>query len=95
MGRVDRETLNLIERQARLGATDALLQLGLAYSTGLGTPVNLVVAHKWFNLAALKGASEARVLRAQLSHEMNAVQIADAQRQAREWLRAKPIPRTA
>jgi TPR repeat protein len=33
---------------------DALFELGLTYSTGRsGIPVDLVEAHKWFNLAAL------------------------------------------
>jgi len=48
--------------------------------------VDYVAAHKWFNLAAMKGVNEARAWRAQLSREMSAVQIAEAQRQAREWL---------
>jgi uncharacterized protein len=88
MGQIDRNALSHFETEARLGAADALFRLGLAYSTGHGAPVDLVVAHKWFNLAALRGAEEARTWRSQLAQEMSSVQIADAQRQAREWLRA-------
>ena len=74
------------ETEARSGRPDALYSLGLAYSTGQGVSVDYVAAHKWFNLAAMKGVNEARAWRAQLSREMSAVQIAEAQRQAREWL---------
>lgn len=79
-------TLRDFEAIARKGSPDALYNLGLAYSTGQGAPANYVTAHKWFNLAAMKGVNEARVWRAQLSHEMSPAQIAEAQRQAREWL---------
>ena len=41
---------------ASRGDVDALFELGVTYSTGRGgTPVDLVEAHKWFNLAALSG----------------------------------------
>ncbi len=80
------EALMNYETEARGGRSDALYSLGLAYSTGQGVVVDYVAAHKWFNLAAMKGVDEARAWRAQLSREMSAVQIAEAQRQAREWL---------
>ena len=88
MGQIDRDALNHFETEARLGAADALFQLGLAYSTGQGAPIDFVVAHKWFNLAAMRGTEEARTWRTQIALEMSPGQIADAQRQAREWLRA-------
>jgi TPR repeat protein len=59
----------------------------VAYSTGTGgTEVDLVEAHKWFNLAALNGSSEAQSCRAEIAEEMSAREIAEAQRQARAWL---------
>jgi hypothetical protein len=67
---------------------EALYNLGLAYSTGQAVDVDYVAAHKWFNLAALKGVLQARSWREQISVEMSSDQIAEAQRQAREWLRA-------
>jgi TPR repeat protein len=88
MGSVDYEALKLFESEARNGRVEALYNLGLAYSTGNGVAVDYIAAHKWFNLAAMKGVDEARSWRAQISREMSAVQIAEAQRQAREWLRA-------
>ena len=86
MACVDFDSLTQFESEARNGRVDALYNLGLAYSTGQGVRQDYVAAHKWFNLAAMKGVDEARTWRAQLSREMNAGQIAEAQRQAREWL---------
>jgi hypothetical protein len=48
--------------------------------------VDFVAAHKWFNLAALRGSDEAKSWRASIAKEMNTGQIAEAQRLAREWL---------
>jgi hypothetical protein len=86
---IEADALTLFESEARNGRGDALYNLGLAYSTGQGVSVDFVAAHKWFNLAALKGVNEARTWRAQISREMSAGQIAEAQRQAREWLRMR------
>ena len=72
---------------AAQGDIAALYDLGVAYSTGShGAPCDLVEAHKWFNLAALKGHEEASWCRADISDEMTAREIAEAQRRAREWL---------
>lgn len=86
MAHIDCDALEQFETAARKGQVDALYNLGLAYSTGQGVSVDYVAAHKWFNLAALKGVQEALRWRAQISSEMSANQIAEAQRQAREWL---------
>ena len=48
--------------------------------------LDLVSAHKWFNLAAMRGNDDAKRYRVEIAHEMSKTQIADAQRQAREWL---------
>jgi len=45
-----------------------------------------VTAHKWFNLAAMKGSNEARTCRSELAAEVSAAEIAEGQRQARGWL---------
>jgi TPR repeat protein len=88
MAYLDVTALAQFEAEARRGRIEALYNLGLAYSTGQGVAVDYIAAHKWFNLAAMKGFDEARSWRAQLSREMTAGDIAEAQRQAREWLRA-------
>ena len=69
-------------------SADALYDLGIACASGRSAPADLVSAHKWFNLAAMKGVNEARKWRAQISSEMSAEEIAEAQRQARKWLAA-------
>ena len=72
---------------AARGDPDALYELGVAYSTGThGIDVDLVEAHKWFNLAALNGSELGQQCRAEISEEMTAREIAEAQRQARAWL---------
>jgi hypothetical protein len=86
MACIDIDALSQYETDAKQGRADALYNLGLAYSTGQGVGVDFVAAHKWFNLAALKGMELAKSWRAQISSEMNASQIAEAQRLAREWL---------
>lgn len=72
---------------AAAGETDACYDLGVAYSTGShGVAADLTEAHKWFNLAAVAGHDEAAWCRADVSDEMTAREIAEAQRRAREWL---------
>jgi uncharacterized protein len=74
---------------AAAGDCDALFDLGVVTSTGShGVPCDLIEAHKWFNLAAVRGHEEAALCRAEISEDMTAREIAEAQRRAREWLRA-------
>lgn len=74
---------------AAQGDISAYYDLGVAYSTGShGADCDLVEAHKWFNLAAVHGHSEAAMCRADISEEMTAREIAEAQRRAREWIAA-------
>jgi TPR repeat protein len=61
--------------------------LGLVYSTGREVAADLIAAHKWFNLAAVKGNREAAQYRQEVAREMSATEVAEAQRAAREWLR--------
>ena len=86
MACIDVDSLAQYERDAREGRADALYNLGLAYSTGQGVGVDMIAAHKWFNLAAVRGVEAAKNWRNQLAAEMNSVQIAEAQKLAREWL---------
>ena len=73
--------------EAADGSIDALYDLGVAFSTGShGIVCDLIEAHKWFNIAASKGHEEAAWCRADVSEEMTAREIAEAQRMAREWL---------
>ena len=81
---------------AERGDVDALYELGVTYSTGRGVaPVDLIEAHKWFNLAALNGSTRGQQCRAEIALEMTAREIAEAQRQARAWLAATGYGRRA
>jgi uncharacterized protein len=72
---------------AARGDAGAYFDLGVAFSTGSGgVDVDLIQAHKWFNLAALGGNREGQLCRADVSAEMSRDEIAEAQRQARAWL---------
>ena len=74
---------------AAQGDENAYFDLGVVFSTGShGATCDLVEAHKWFNLAASQGHEEAAACRAEVSDEMTAREIAEAQRRAREWLSA-------
>lgn len=68
---------------------EEMYRLGLEASTGGECgELDLITAHKWFNLAAMQGNLEARAYRAELANEMTSEEIAEAQRQAREYLAA-------
>ncbi len=87
MARMDFSSRDTIEYAAQGGQPDALFELGLIYCSGRDVDVNLVEAHKWFNLAAIRGNEEAKHYRLELSREMAKTDIAKAQKLAREWLR--------
>lgn len=65
---------------------DVLFELGLMYATGRDCEIDLVAAHKWLNIAALKGCERAAALRAELSATMSKPDLARALREAREWI---------
>jgi hypothetical protein len=73
-------------------ASDMLFELGMMYSIGRDAPVDLVAAHKWFNLAAMEGNIDAIRLRREIAGQMSDVDIATAQRAARDWLRGHAEP---
>jgi TPR repeat protein len=66
---------------------DMLFELGMMYSVGRDVAVDLISAHKWFNLAAVRGNTEAIRLRREIANQMSDAEIAVAQRAARDWLR--------
>ena len=100
MGAISQKSAEFLIRsriaEAENGDVDALFDLGVAYSTGRGgVAVDLVEAHKWFNLAALSGCTRGQQCRAEISVEMTAREIAEAQRQARAWLATTGYQRRA
>ena len=87
MARMDYSSRDMIDYAAQGGQPDALFELGLIYCTGRDVNVDMVEAHKWFNLAAMRGNDEAKHYRLELSREMSKTDIGKAQKLAREWLK--------
>lgn len=77
------------ENAARAHNAAGFLQLGMMHMTGRVGPVDLVAAHKWFNLAAMYGDKTAVRLRREIAAEMSQEEIAAAQRAARDWQAAR------
>lgn len=75
-----------VETSAIGGTQVNPFELGLAYSTGREGQVDLVEAHKWFNIAAARGDRLAAEHREELAGEMSREEIAAALRAAREWI---------
>jgi TPR repeat protein len=72
---------------AARGDIDAYYDLGMVYSSGAaGIDIDLIEAHKWFNLAAVAGSEAAQSCRSEIAEDMTAREIAEAQKAARAWL---------
>ena len=69
---------------------EALYELGISAASGRSGSLDLITAHKWFNLAAMKGHAEAVLRRREIAVEMKDAEIGQAQRAARDWLKAHP-----
>ncbi|MBZ0162334.1 MAG: sel1 repeat family protein [Notoacmeibacter sp.] len=65
---------------------DILFELGMMYATGRDCEMDLVAAHKWFNIAAIKGSARAAALRAEMAGQLSKGDLAKALREAREWM---------
>jgi uncharacterized protein len=65
---------------------DVLFERGMYWASGRAGIVDLVAAHKWFNLAALKGRVDAVPMRREVAELMSESEIAKAQREARAWM---------
>ncbi len=86
MARLEMSTHEVLEIATAGGTPDALFELGLMYCAGRDVDLDLVSAHKWFNLAAMRGNEDAKRYRMEIAREMSKTEIAEAQRQARAWL---------
>jgi len=74
---------------AEQGHAIAQYSLGLMYDDGQGVPQDYVQAHKWYNLSAArsKGDLRKKIVRNRnaIEKKMSPVQVAEAQKLAREW----------
>ena len=84
-GHIDLDTARAVEASA---IPDVLFERGLYWASGRSGVVNLVAAHKWFNLAAVKGRTDAIQMRREIAELMSETEIATAQREARDWMTA-------
>lgn len=86
MARYEIRSAGVAEGPAQGNPADAHFQLGLMYCAGRDVELDLVQAHKWFNIAALRGNPEAKRYRSEIAGEMTRAEVSRAQRLAREWL---------
>jgi len=87
MGRFEMAGAELASMAEMQPNGENLFELGILYSTGREVVADLIAAHKWFNLAAIRGVPAAADYRQEVAREMSAAEVAEAQRAAREWLR--------
>ena len=78
-------TVAELRAAAQRGLPRAMLALGRLYVRGVGVVQDYVEAHKWFNLAASRGAAEAAGDRDAVAAKMTPVQVARAQERAAAW----------
>jgi TPR repeat protein len=69
---------------------EGCFECGMIHSAGAGVPVDLIEAHKWFNIAAMRGHRDAAQLRREIAELMSDSEICQAQRAARDWLNRHP-----
>jgi TPR repeat protein len=87
MGRFEMAGADLASMAEMQPNAESLFELGIIYSTGREVVADLIAAHKWFNLAAIRGVAEAASYRQEVAREMSPSEVAEALRAAREWLR--------
>lgn len=88
MARLDFGLADVHEGGAASVGADAMFELGLMYSAGRDVDIDLITAHKWFNLAALRGNEAAKTYRMEIARDLSRADVAKAQRMARQWLAA-------
>ena len=92
MGLLGMTEFTPVELETSPVTADTMFELGMMYASGREVPVDLITAHKWFTIAAMKGHGEAAQLRREVAAEMQDAEIGQAQRAARDWLKAHPEP---
>lgn len=89
----DKEAVSWLHKAAEQGYAEALYTLGGVYERGLGaTRVDLVQAHKWFNIAIAAGFDIAQDNLEEIEAKMSREQIEAARQSAKEWLATHKLP---
>ena len=65
---------------------ETIFELGMKYCMCREVAQSNIEAHKWFNIAAMKGSEAAKQYRCDIAREMSATEVSEAQRQARALL---------
>jgi len=86
MARFDFQTIETAAMVGGENRAEIFCDMGLMYATGRGCGIDLVQAHKWLNIAAIKGCERAAELRADVAAAMTKTDLAMALRAAREWM---------
>ena len=71
----------------KTASADELYRIGLIYSEGMDVAIDLVAAHKWFNLASPRGHRDAKLCRQEMAEMMSNAEVLKAQRAARDWMK--------
>ena len=86
MARFEMAQIDMCNAGQGPSAADTYYELGIRYSVGQAVETDLIAAHKWFNLAAMKGSKEAAQSRQEIAENMSPAEVAAALRAARDWL---------
>lgn len=86
MARFELDSAELSTIGGRALSPEVFFELGMMYSCGRDVDVDLIAAHKWFNLAAMGGNEEAKTYRSEIASEMTAAQRSKALKSARKYM---------
>ena len=82
-------------RSAERGNSDAPFHLGRAYLEGFGVPQDFVSSHMWLSIAESRSTSDFRETIVELldglADRMTTEDVAESQRQTRQWNTAHPV----
>jgi len=76
-------------KAAEQNLASAQYNLAMCYLAGTGVPEDIVEAYKWFHLAGVAGNEQATAARKELTQNMSAEQITEAQARAQQWQQEK------
>jgi hypothetical protein len=81
-------------KAAEQGYAKALSELGWSYGSDTGLSAkNLVLAHVFYNLAAVISIGEhEKIFRDQIAQQLTTVQLSEAQELASKWVKGHPLP---
>jgi TPR repeat protein len=83
------------ESRGRILDVEGCFACGIDYASGRDVEIDMIEAHKWFNIAAARGHKDGVQMRREVAALMSDAEIGQAQRAARDWLRTHPLPAIA